>query len=114
MKLTALIAPLLGVVMFGTAVTAPVNAEAQSHRSKAATHRQKTKNTWRNVAIGSAAVGAYGLVTHQNGLAAAGIAGAAYGATRYEHDRKSQNRIQHGHHRRTVHHRRRHHVRHHH
>jgi len=65
-------------------------APATSFAQSAYKHRQDTKNTWRNVAIGSGAVGLYGLLSHQNNLALLGAAGAGYGAYRYEHDRKSQ------------------------
>ncbi len=68
---------------------APVSASAQSDSSR---HRQDTKNTWRNVAIGSGVLGVLGLVEHNNTLAIAGLAGAAYSANRYEQDRKSQNK----------------------
>ncbi|MBS1718542.1 MAG: hypothetical protein JSS72_12505 [Armatimonadetes bacterium] len=53
-------------------------------------HRQNMKNQWRNLSIGSAAVGLYGLVKGDTFLTVAGIAGAAYSANRYEQDRKSQ------------------------
>lgn len=64
---------------------APLAANAQDD------HRQKTKNDWRNVSIGSAAVGLFGLLKGDSFLTLAGAAGAAYSASRYEHDRKSQN-----------------------
>ena len=57
-------------------------------------HRQQTKNQWRNLAIGSAALGAYGLLRHNSTIALLGAAGAGYSALRYEHDRKSQRRYQ--------------------
>ena len=62
---------------------APLTASAQDHR-------QKTKNDWRNIGIGSAALGALGLLKGDSFLTLAGAAGAAYSASRYEHDRKSQ------------------------
>jgi len=78
------------VVLFALALfaVAPMTAEAQnSHK-----HRQETKNTWRNLAIGSGAVGLYGLLKGDNTLAFVGAAGALYSANRYEQDRKSQSK----------------------
>ena len=69
---------------------APISAQAQSSYK----HRQETKNTWRNVAIGSGALGLLGLLKHDNTLMFAGAAGALYSANRYEQDRKSQSRLQ--------------------
>ncbi len=51
---------------------------------------QGNKNTWRNLAIGSAAVGGYGLLKHNTTLGVIGVAGAAYSANRYEQDRHHQ------------------------
>jgi len=51
---------------------------------------QSTKNTWRNIGIGSAAVGILGLAHHNTGMAVLGVAGAAYSAHRYEQDRHHQ------------------------
>ena len=56
----------------------------------AAMGSQSTKNQWRNLGTGAAALGVYGLATHNSGLAIAGIAGAAYSANRYETDRRHQ------------------------
>jgi hypothetical protein len=69
---------------------APISASAQSSK-----HRQQTKNTWRNVAIGSGALGLYGLLKGDTTLAFAGAAGALYSANRYEQDRKSQSQAEH-------------------
>ena len=55
---------------------------------------QKSKNNWRNLAIGSGALGVYGLASHQGGLALLGAAGAAYSANRYEQDRHHQSQAQ--------------------
>jgi hypothetical protein len=71
---------------------ASVPAIAQSSQDRESKHRQGTKNTWRNVGIGSAALGVVGLVKHNNTLMLAGAAGALYSASRYEHDRKSQSK----------------------
>lgn len=74
---------LTAICVIAAASLAPMSASAQSHR-------QKTKNDWRNISIGSAAVGLYGLLKGDSFLTLAGAAGAAYSASRYEHDRKSQ------------------------
>src|ERR1044072_19122 len=69
---------------------APVMAPAQNNIK----HRQETKNTWRNLAIGSGVVGLLGLLKGDNTLFFAGTAGALYSANRYEQDRKSQKRME--------------------
>ena len=51
---------------------------------------QSSKNTWRNLAIGSGAVGVLGLVNHNKTETILGAAGAAYSANRYEQDRHHQ------------------------
>lgn len=56
-------------------------------------HRQDTKNEWRNIAIGSGALGLLGLLKGDNTLTFGGAAGALYSLNRYEQDRKSQNSI---------------------
>ena len=83
---------LLAVFVIGS-LMAPSVATAQNSRESH--HRQKTKNDWRNLAIGSGALGLYGLVKHDNTLAFVGTAGALYSASRYEHDRKSQSKSDH-------------------
>lgn len=74
---------LLVVMSFAAA---PISAQAQSK------HRQESKNTWRNLAIGSGALGLLGLLKHDDTLTFLGAAGALYSANRYEQDRKSQSR----------------------
>ncbi len=61
----------------------PMTADAQSHR-------QKTKNDWRNLAFASGGAGALGFLTHNSTIGWLGLGGAAYSAWRYEKDRKSQ------------------------
>jgi hypothetical protein len=56
---------------------------------------QSNKNTFRNLGIGSAAVGAYGLLHHNTALGLLGVAGAAYSATRYEKARHAQSLASH-------------------
>lgn len=86
-------ASLLAAVTLSGFVLTPVAASAQDYRDDASHHRQKTKNDWRNAAIGSGALGALGFITHNNTLGILGLAGGAYSLSRYEHDRKSQSRI---------------------
>ncbi|MBI3721150.1 MAG: hypothetical protein HY248_01235 [Fimbriimonas ginsengisoli] len=75
--------PLLAGLLFTTTLAmAPATANADN--------RQVLKNSWRNVAYGSAGLGIYGLLTGQNNLALIGAAGTAYAANRYEQDRRSQ------------------------
>ena len=88
MNLRKLFTPLLAFTLVGAVAVAPMTASAQN--TPAYRHRQQTKNTWRNIGYGSAALGVYGLLTHNSTLAVAGAAGAGYSAYRYEHDRKSQ------------------------
>lgn len=66
----------------------PTNAMAQT------SHRQKSKNTWRNLGYAGGALGIYGLLSHNSTLTWLGLGGGAYSAYRYEQDRKSQRREQ--------------------
>jgi len=51
---------------------------------------QKSKNLWRNLAIGAGVVAGHGLITHNGTETLLGAAGAAYSANRYEQDRHHQ------------------------
>ncbi len=75
----------LGIVtaLFTATLAVPFAAHAEDSR-------QKNKNTWRNGAIGAGAVGLYGLIKGNKTATVLGAAGAAYSASRYEKDRKSQ------------------------
>lgn len=66
----------------------PTDAMAQSHR-------QQTKNEWRNLGIAGGAAGVLGLLSGNKTLAALGIGGGLYSAVRYEQDRKSQSQEEH-------------------
>lgn len=77
-------------IAFG-ALAAPAQAQSLNDLLK---HRQDKKNEWRNIAIGSGALGVLGLLKHDNTLFFAGTAGALYSAYRYEQDRKSQSKLQ--------------------
>lgn len=95
-KLSRIGVGLLAVAILGGILVAPLAVRAQDHRREDdSRHRQQTKNTWRNVAIGAGALGVLGLAEHNNTLAVAGIAGGLYSVSRYEHDRKSQSHIDH-------------------
>jgi hypothetical protein len=68
-------------LLAATSSLAPLAAHADT---------QSNKNTWRNLAIGSAVVGGYGLLHHNTTLGVLGVAGAAYSANRYEQERHKQ------------------------
>ncbi|HLJ57130.1 MAG TPA: hypothetical protein VKT77_18980 [Chthonomonadaceae bacterium] len=86
MNIQRTVAGLLGAAVMAAAIVPALPAAAQD------SHRQKTKNTWRNAAIGAGALGVYGLLSHNTTLTAVGAAGSLYSLDRYEHDRKSQRR----------------------
>lgn len=90
MNIKAQLAALMTAAVVTTAVIPAIPAAAQSSE-----HRQKTKNTWRNAAIGGGALTALGLLTHNNTLTGVGAVGGLYSLSRYEHDRKSQSHIDH-------------------
>ena len=81
----------LTALTLGLALAVPTMLPADAS-AKPQSRRQKTKNTWRNLGYAGAAAGVAGLVTHNKALAIGGLAGGAYSAYRYEHDRKSQSR----------------------
>ncbi len=58
-------------------------------------HRQQTKNNWRNLAIGAGAVALYGYLKHDPTITFVGAAGALYSLNRYEQDRRSQSAASH-------------------
>src|SRR5947209_14538238 len=89
MKFKAQLAGLMTAAVMVTAVMPAMPAAAQS------SHRQKTKNDWRNASIAGGALTAAGLLTHNNTLTAVGAVGGLYSLSRYEHDRKSQSREDH-------------------
>lgn len=93
MKLKAIGTHLLAATMLGGILLTPTTVNAQRWLDQASHHRQQTKNDWRNIAIGSGAVGLYGLLKHDNTLTFLGAAGALYSLSRYEHDRRSQSRL---------------------
>ena len=90
MELKAFAAKTATLIALASFAVAPLSASAQSSK-----HRQEQKNTWRNLAIGSGAVGLLGLLKHDDTLTFLGAAGALYSANRYEQDRKSQSKQDH-------------------
>lgn len=79
----------------GSMIAVPAMASAQNIRDleKLIDRRQSKKNEWRNIAIGSGALGVLGLLKKDNTLFFAGTAGALYSLHRYEQDRKSQSKL---------------------
>src|SRR5260221_13282035 len=92
MKSNRVFASLIASAVMGSTILACVPAVAQSHLDRASHHRQKKKNEWRNIGIGSAALGGAGFATHHNAPGSAGLPGSRYYAPRYEQNRKSQGR----------------------
>ena len=95
MKLKIFVSGLMATTVIGGTLLTPVTAQAQDWRDRESARRQKTKNDWRNIAIGSGALGLFGLLKHDNTLTFVGAAGALYSLDRYEKDRKSQSKIDH-------------------
>src|SRR4051812_27378537 len=64
-------------------LTAAVAAQADGYRH----HRAAQRNEWNNLAIGSAAIGILGLLSHNNTLGLLGLGGAAYSGYRANQER---------------------------
>jgi Ni/Co efflux regulator RcnB len=92
MKTRTIPTNIMAVLAAAACVAAPIAASAQRSLEDESHHRQQQKNQWRNIGIGSAALGLFGLLKHDNTLTFAGAGGALYSANRYEQDRKSQSR----------------------
>jgi O-antigen/teichoic acid export membrane protein len=73
------------VATFAIAAISPVFARGAA--------LQQSKNNMRNLAIGSAAIAAYGLLNHNGAATVLGVAGAALAGSQYEKDRKKQSKI---------------------
>ena len=84
----------LGALAATTALPMTALAQDWKNLGKVLQNRQNKKNEWRNIAIGSGALGILGLLKHDNTLFFAGTAGALYSSYRYEQDRKSQSKMQ--------------------
>lgn len=91
MKIQSFSAKWLLAITLASASFLPISAQAQ--RRSESQHRQQTKNEWRNIAIGSSILGLIGIVEKNGTMTTLGTIGALYAASRYEHDRKSQSRI---------------------
>ena len=72
---------------FAGASIAPAMADGRYDRQDS---QQNDKNNARNLAIGGAAVAAYGLFSHNNVATLLGAAGAALAGSQYEKDRQDQ------------------------
>lgn len=84
----------IAVLSVGTVAIAPLSmnsnvAQAQTREQK---NRQKHKNDWRNLSIGSGAIALLGLLKGDTTVTFLGAAGSLYSAYRYEQDRKSQSK----------------------
>ena len=75
MKRNGIYASVLAAALFAACAAAPIAANAQGSLDQASKHRQKTKNDWRNIAIGSGAATAYGLLKHDKTVTILGAAG---------------------------------------
>ena len=91
MMLKRLTGVALAAIALGGAL-APAPAIAEPWLYQESKRRQEKKNEWRNIGIGSAALGLFGLLKGDSTLMFAGTAGALYSAHRYEQDRKSQSK----------------------
>ncbi|MBX3119508.1 MAG: hypothetical protein KF784_10610 [Fimbriimonadaceae bacterium] len=94
MKIRSIAAPWLLAAALSAPMLTTSMADAQSSKRDSVAHRQKTKNEWRNIAIGSGIVALIGLSEKNGTLTTLGTVGALYAASRYEHDRKSQSKLQ--------------------
>lgn len=70
MKLKTIALPLATIGLVGAMAT---SSFASGYR-----HVERQRNEWNGLAIGSAALGIFGLATHQDGLAIAGALGTGY------------------------------------
>src|ERR1041384_1846450 len=91
-QVISIFAKTLSAIALTGALLAPIAASAQDDRDRESKHRQQKKNEWRNIGIGSAGIGLFGLVKGDKTLMFAGAGGALYSANRYEQDRKSQSK----------------------
>jgi len=82
------ITPVATLALTGTMVAVPVSSFAQGRDwgYSYQQHRQGQQNQWRNLAIGAAAVGVLGMITHNDALSVLGLGGAAYSGYRLSQD----------------------------
>lgn len=93
MRYTLTTALAIGAFAFATLAPNLASAGAFAPQSAAYKHREKTKNEWKNIAIGAGVLGVIGLLKDDGTLTFLGTAGALYAAHRYEEDRKSQSKM---------------------
>lgn len=79
---------IIGLATIASAIALPATSSADRHDY--GNHRQSMQNQWKNIGIGSAALGVLGLITHNDTLGILGAAGAGYSAYRYEQDQNGQ------------------------
>ncbi|HEY3330903.1 MAG TPA: hypothetical protein VGK19_12825 [Capsulimonadaceae bacterium] len=75
---------------YKTAVIAATLLATLASIAPVASASQKSKNDWRNLGTGAAAVGVLGAIKGDKTMTGVGLAGAGYSAYRYEQDRKHQ------------------------
>jgi hypothetical protein len=80
MKLRMIAAPLATLAIGAALAAAPMTASADGY------HRNSDRGTWNGLALGAAALGIYGIASHQPGLAVLGLAGAGYSEYRASND----------------------------
>jgi len=73
------------------ALSMPMLAHGQIDEiNKEIAKRQKAKGDWQKLSYAGAGLGLLGLITHNNTLTYAGVAGGLYSLYRYDQDSKSQ------------------------
>jgi len=91
-KHTKTIAAALAVFSIAGLLPTAAMAQGRRNRNDEAKKTQKSKNTWRNIAIGAGALTGYGIWKGNKTLAILGGAGTLYSLSEYEKDRKSQSK----------------------
>ncbi len=86
---------MIATIVLAGSLIAPVASNAKQSSEEQSHRRQKTKNDWRNIAIGSGATTLFGILKHDNTVTFAGAAGTLYSLDRYEKDRRSQSKLDH-------------------
>jgi hypothetical protein len=82
MKTRNIVTALATLGIAGAMVAAPVSSFADGWSS----HRTQQKDQWKSIGVGAAAVGIFGLLTHNDTLSVLGLGGAAYSGYRYSQD----------------------------
>jgi hypothetical protein len=80
MKLRMIAAPLATLAIGAALVAAPMTASANGY------HRDSDRGTWNGLALGAAALGIYGIASHQPVLTAVGFVGTGYSEIRANND----------------------------